>query len=250
MTGPNILLIDIETTPALVWTWGLYDQNISIQQIEQHPRIFCFAAKWYGAKSTQFYSEHHNGRHEMLAAAWAMLDAADIVVGWNSRSFDGKWLEGEFIAEGMGRPSPYVHIDLMLEVKRNGRFISNKLDYIAGRLLDEHKVSHEGFELWIKCMAGDEGAWRTMRRYNKKDVTLLEPIYKALLPWIKSPVNAALYVDDDERRCPQPTCASTNLERRGYAYTNAGKYPRFVCRDCGKWSRGARSEGTTELRGM
>ena len=79
----------------------------------------------------------------------------------------------EFMAEGMGKPSPFAQVDLMLEVKRNARFLSNKLDYVSGRILDDHKVTHSGFQLWLDCLAGDTKAWATMKRYNRKDVTLL-----------------------------------------------------------------------------
>jgi transposase-like protein len=41
--------------------------------------------------------------------------------------------------------------------------------------------------------------------------------------------------DNDSVHCNR--CASPNLERRGYAYTNAGQYHRYRCSDCGGWQR-------------
>ena len=31
--GPKILLLDVETAPASVYVWGLYEQNINIEQL-------------------------------------------------------------------------------------------------------------------------------------------------------------------------------------------------------------------------
>lgn len=248
MIGPKVLLIDIETAPTLAWVWGLHDQTISIQQIVEHPRIICFAAKWVGRSKIEFYSEYHHDRQTMLEQAARLLDEADVVVGWNSKAFDVKWLMGEFMVAGIDRPSPFAQVDLMLEVKRNARFVSNKLDYVSKRILDDRKLTHSGFQLWLDCMAGDERAWAKMKRYNRKDVALLEPLYEALAPYINHPVNAALFTDDDGTvRCPG--CGSDSLERRGLTHTRALSYQRFRCRSCGKWSRGNRSVAGSYLRG-
>jgi len=49
------------------------------------------------------------------------------------------------------------------------------------------KVKHSGFELWIKCMAGDAKAWKEMKEYQIQDVNLLIDLYEKLRPWIKKP---------------------------------------------------------------
>ena len=35
-----------------------------------------------------------------------------------------------------------------------------------------------------------------------------------------------------------PNCASSNLGKRGFTYTNVSKFQRYICKDCGAWSRG------------
>ena len=47
---PKVLVIDIETSPNVVYAWGLWDQNIGISQVIEPSRVLCFAAKWVGQK--------------------------------------------------------------------------------------------------------------------------------------------------------------------------------------------------------
>ena len=60
---------------------------------------------------------------------------------------------------------------------------SNKLDYVAQKLEVGAKVKHSGFKLWIDCMAGDDKAWKEMKKYQVHDVNLLIDLYEILLPW-------------------------------------------------------------------
>ncbi len=45
-TSPaKILIFDIETAPMNVFSWGMYDQNINIEQIIDDWFIICWSAK-------------------------------------------------------------------------------------------------------------------------------------------------------------------------------------------------------------
>lgn len=179
----KILLLDIETTPLQVYTWGLWDQNIGINQIIKSTEMMCFGAKWLGQKSVTFKSVQHDGKKAMLEELHKLMDEADVLVGWNSASFDHKHINREFLENGMEPPSPVKDLDLMTIVKANFQFPSNKLDYVAQKLGVGAKVKHSGFELWIKCMDGDDKAWREMKKYQIQDVQLLDSLYDILLPW-------------------------------------------------------------------
>lgn len=243
----KILLFDIETTPISAYTWGLWKQDIGINQIQASTEVMCFGAKWYGSKKTIFKSVHHDGKQAMLDEIHALMDEADALVGWNSASFDVKHLNREFIENGMLPPSPHKDIDLMKVVKSQFKFPSNKLDYVAQKLGVGAKVKHSGFDLWLKCMAGDNKAWAEMKKYQVQDVELLVELYEKLLPWINSHPDRPLH-EDMEDGCVN--CASTNLERRGYAVSSTGKYQRYQCQDCGKWQRGSKSELTSKMRSL
>lgn len=93
-------------------------------------------------------------------------------------------------------------------------------------------------------MNNEEAAWKEMEEYNVHDVVILEKVYLKLLPWIPNHPNHGLYKDVADV-CPN--CGGNHLERRGYAYTGAGKYQRFQCKGCGTWSR---SKNTVAVKGI
>ena len=176
-------MLDIETTPLQVYTWGLWDQNIGINQIIKSTEMLCFGAKWLGQKSVTFKSVHHDGKKGMLEELHRLMDEADVLVGWNSAAFDHKHINREFLENEMVPPAPTKDLDLMTIVKANFQFPSNKLDYVAQKLGVGAKVKHSGFELWINCMNGDDSAWKEMKKYQIQDVQLLDSLYDILLPW-------------------------------------------------------------------
>jgi uncharacterized protein YprB with RNaseH-like and TPR domain len=177
------LFLDIETTPMQVYTWGLFDQNISINQIIKSTEMLCFGARWLGEKKVIFKSVHHDGKKEMLEHLHKMMDEADVLVGWNSAGFDHKHINREFLENGMKPPSPVKDLDLMSITKSNFLFPSNKLDYVAQKLGVGAKVKHSGFNLWIECMEGNPKSWKEMKAYQIQDVNLLVDLYDLLVPW-------------------------------------------------------------------
>ena len=186
----KILLLDIETTPMQVYTWGLWDQNISIDQIIKSTEMLCFGAKWLDGKKVIFKSVHHDGKKEMLKELHKLMDEADLLVGWNSAAFDHKHINREFLENKMAPPSPTKDLDLMSITKANFLFPSNKLDYVAQKLDVGAKVKHSGFKLWIRCMEGDKKAWKEMKEYQIQDVNLLAELYVELQPWFVGKASA------------------------------------------------------------
>lgn len=246
-TDLKILLFDIECSPALFYGYGLYDQNIPIQSIVENPRMIAFTAKWLGKKKIHAFSEYHQSRQEMLDQMHSLLEEADVVVGWNSKCFDVKWVNSEFMVEGMKPPSPYKQVDLMQEVKRNARFISNKLDYVSQRLLNDQKIEYSMLNMWriVNNPSTPEEArrkeWNAMLKYAKKDTALLEPLFKTLLPWIKMPHP----VSSNPDACHN--CGG-RLRTNGQAKTLYSVYERLRCVECGKSHRGMTRTNVTNVR--
>jgi DNA polymerase elongation subunit (family B) len=234
----KILDIDIETAPHTVHVWGLFKQNIAINQIMDTGRVLCFAWRWRGEPGgVQFISELE-GRSKMLTKAHMLLDQADIVVTYNGKKFDIPTLNKEFLEAGMGPPSPYKQVDLYRTARSQFRFASNKMDHLAKELGIKTKVRHSGHDLWVRCMAGDKKAWAKMERYNKRDVLILDKLYTKLLPWITNHPNVALYTTPTSDKPVCPNCGSTKLISRGHAYTKSFAYRRYSCNNCSTWSRG------------
>lgn len=252
LSGPRTLIYDIELAPNIVSAWNLFNTTISMSQIIEPSRIICFAWRWQGERGkTQFSSEWDDGYPEMIATLHSLFDQADVVCGYNSVGFDDKHSRAAFLTEGLAPPSPFKQLDLYKEIKRQFQFPSKKLDYVCGRLGLGHKVSHSGQQLWdsvLRPETEEEGvkARKLMARYCKTDVDLTSDLYALLFPWLKVPINAGLFVDDDDPVCR--ACGNENIQRRGWAYTTDLRYRRYYCPACHRWAKGKSADKTSELR--
>lgn len=249
MTTPRILILDIETFPNQGYFWDLWHEIKSTEFIENYWYILCWCAKWYGEKEVfssalpDFLKEYKNNSENdrfILEKLGKLLDECDVVIAHNAKKFDLKKIRTRFIYHGLKVPSPYRIIDT-LEIARNSfSFPSNRLDALGEFLGVGRKVKHGGFkELWIRCSKGDLKAWTKMVKYCKGDVTLLEKVYKKLLPYITNHPNVGTYIDDDKPRCKN--CGSDKLFKQGFQYTNAGKYQQYSCKECGSWMKGRKN---------
>jgi len=234
----KILLIDIEVAPNTAHVWGIFDQNISINQLLESSYVLCYAAKWYGESKIIFDSVHKSSRTDMLNGVHALLNEADAIVHYNGSRFDIPILHKEFLLNGMPPPAPSKQIDLLQVARRQFRFVSNKLDYVAQALGLGSKTDHEGHTLWVKCMNNDNKAWKVMEQYNKNDVILLEAVYNKFKGWIKNHPNHNAY----NANIVCPNCESNKLHSRGTQRSRTAIYQRFQCQACGSWSRSAKSE--------
>lgn len=232
---PKILTLDIETKPAEVYTYGLFNQNISITQIKDPGQTMSFAAKWYGKPKVEFWSDFHNGHEGMVQRAWELLDEAEVLVTYNGDKFDLSHLNREFLLWHLGPPSPYRTVDLLKVMRKHFKWLSNKLDFVSQQLGIGAKVQHEGFPLWVACMEGDPKAWSRMKKYNIGDVRLTEDLLVAVRPWIKNHPHLGR-LEDTEPTCNK--CGSTDLERHGDHPVGVLVYERFRCNNCGGWVRG------------
>jgi RNase_H superfamily len=236
----RILLLDIESAPNTAHVWGLWKQNISISQLLVSGYVLCFAAKWLEEDKVFYFSVKKHGKKKMLKAAHKLLSEADAVIHFNGTRFDIPTLNKEFLLNEMAPPATFQQIDLLKTARKQFKFPSNKLDYLAQVLGVGKKIKHAGHELWVKCMAGDLLAWEEMETYNIQDVYLLEKVYFKLQPWIMNHPSHAVFAEADI--CSN--CGGHNLQKRGFSYTQAMKYQRYQCQDCGTWMRSKKAEKT------
>lgn len=95
----KILILDIETKPAVAYVWRTFKENVGYEQVLDPGGMICFAAKWAGEKEVFFSSDWTESRGEMLRKAHALLSEADAVVTYNGDKFDLPKLVGEFVLE-------------------------------------------------------------------------------------------------------------------------------------------------------
>ena len=187
----RILLLDIETAPNRAYVWGTWKQNINPEWIDANGYILCWTAKWLGEQDVIFHRLVNGNHKKLLWPIHDLLGQAHAVVHYNGSSFDIPTLNKEFLTHGFKPPSPYKQIDLLLTMRDGFRFPNNKLDYIVKTLGLGEKLRHEGPQMWLDCMKDDAEAWAKMEAYNRRDVEILEKLYRRLLPWFKGHPNRA-----------------------------------------------------------
>lgn len=243
---PKILTIDIETSPNLAHVWNIFQENVGISQIIEAQDVLCFAAKWYGSRQVEYYSQYEHGKEIMLKGAHQLLDEADVVVHYNGKRFDIPHLHREFLLADMPPPVPYRHVDLYQIIRQRFKFTSNKLDFVSQQLGIGEKVHNNvDHSLWKRCLADDPAAWRLMERYNKQDVLLTEKVFERIRPWLGNAIHMGLYANVPNC-CP--SCGSTQLISTGMALTPSQAYPGYICQDCGAPSRGNKAIRKTTTR--
>lgn len=248
---PKVLYVDIENSPNVADVWGLWDQNVGLSQLRESSRIIGVGYRWGHQKRSTFLSIYEEGQlndgQQMLQEMRDLYDEADIVVTYNGNSFDNKHLNAAWAVAGIDPPSPVISIDLYRVVRSNFKFPSNKLDYVASRLVGDHKVANTGHVLWRQCLDADidpetrRKAWALMAKYCKKDVDLLVPLHAKLTPWLPESINMAVIGGPTlHNACPK--CTSTDVQSRGYRYTRTRAYKQYLCKACKGWFRGTRCE--------
>ena len=251
----RIAVLDIERQSGLAdGIWELRQNGwLNPGQVFERPRTICFAWKWLGEEDVHFAAEwDRGGAKGMVKKAHAVMDEADFIVGWNSKSFDVRHLRTEILIHELPPPSPHRDIDLMVQAKRQFHFLSNRMSEVAKVLNQEGKAATGGSDLWrrLRCAKGDDlrAARDTMREYNMRDVGLTEELYTLMRPHLTG-INLPAYDDGSDDFGPScPACESGNIQYRGYQIASTHRYRRFQCNDCGKWGCDTKSVGKTAQR--
>lgn len=256
MIKPKIVTLDIETSPLESYTWGLWEQNVGLDQIKTEWSILAYAARELGKQRTVYKDTGGRGvglvrdDSKLLTDLWHILDSADIIVAQNGTRFDIKKINARLIAAGYGPYSPIRVIDTLTAAKKHFAFTSNKLAWTSKYLTDVPKSEHKefpGFELWKECLLDNPRAWKVMKKYNVRDVLATEKYYLRLRPWISAHPNLGAYVDGHDHNCPK--CGSAHVTKQGINVTQQGRRQQYQCQDCGSWSHGKQQIISAARRG-
>jgi uncharacterized protein YprB with RNaseH-like and TPR domain len=224
-------------------SWGLWVNGaLNHDSVVQERSIICGSWKWLGEKKVHSVAidvKNPTDDAEVVGVLHGIVSSADAVVHHHGDSFDLPWLKARSVFYDLPPIPPLIQIDTRKLAKKAFYFNSNKLDYLAKFLGFGRKLKTD-FDLWKKCLAGDQSALDKMVRYNKRDVLLLEKIYKRLVPHIPAPLNRVLFVDREVCQ----NCGSSHVQYRGFYYTPTSKFRRYQCmaKGCGTWSRSTKKE--------
>lgn len=253
--GPTITTLDIETAPITAYVWGLFKQNVGLNQIVKDWSILSLSWKHLGADDVHYQDVEGQADlrddSNLLVVLWHILDEADFIIAQNGRRFDIKKINARFVQAGMPPPSPFRIIDTLEMAKDVAAFTSNKLDWLSQILArgkeKDHHDEFPGMALWVECLAGNPRAWAAMRKYNIADIPSCEEVYLKLRPYYSMHPNIAAHYNDEFFRCPR--CASVNIHPTGDStFTNVSEYKRYKCADCTGFSRSRYTINSTSKR--
>lgn len=241
---PRVLILDIETAPLKSFTWGLWQQNVGLNQIDSEWFILSYSAKWLGDPEENIFYKDLRGvvaqedDTPILDELWPLLNEAQIIITQNGKKFDSKKINARFIMNGYQPPSPFKHIDTLQIAKAVFGFTSNKLEWMTDKLCTKYKKQKHnkfsGFELWKEMLADNIEAWLECEIYNKYDVLSLEELYTKLAPWDKTHPNFNLFKPEAKHVC---RCGSSDVVEDGFAYTSKSKFQQYRCNSCGATTR-------------
>lgn len=243
-TKARILLLDIETAPNVAYVWRFFKTNIGAKQVLERGYMLSFAAKWLDDDKVYYADVQNQNEKSLLKDLLPLLEEADMVVAHNGERFDMPQIRGRYLQHGMAPPSPVKVIDTYKIAKKEFGFPSNSLEYLTTALnCSVQKGGHKeypGFELWLGVLRDDPKAWAEMKLYNIDDILAMESLYLKMRPYARFHPNVAVFSEDNKApACPK--CGEQHLVKRGFAYTNVGKFQRYRCEDCGGWSKGRTS---------
>lgn len=268
MGKSRTLVYDIETCFAIgVYFGRTYDVNIAKTILPEH--LFGFAWQWLGEKKIRTcyiwdfpefnkplkfkggnlesvleqLKERQDLGSKLVAEKWSELVLnSDILVGHNSDQFDYRQMHGRIVEYGLPPIPKPQQVDTKKIAKRLGYYDSNSLDNLSKRFGHGGKLSHEGIEMWWKCMNGDTKAQKHMVKYNKVDVKKTTDLYLKFRPYDDRHPNIA-NIEGRPDACPK--CGVEGLLwAQGVRYTKTGQYRRWQCKACGSYVSERKQEKT------
>ena len=230
MEKQKVLLYDLETSFNKAYCFGKYEQNIN--QYQEESRLLSFAYKWLGESKIYCLSENEVNNEKLVKKLWEVLDEADIIVAHNAKRFDNRKSCSYFLEDRLTPPSPYKVFDTREFARNKFGFNSNSLDDLGEHLgLGKKERILDKDKMWVRLTdrTASKQDWSILKKYNKKDVALLEKVYLLFRPWTTNhaPIHHGKEV------CQM--CGGS-LMYRGFSFLASGlKKQRVVCKSCGKW---------------
>lgn len=203
--------------------------------------IICFGYKIVGQKKASCVSawdfknwqKDVNDDSLLCKFAYELLHDADLIVTFNGKRFDFKFLQTRLIFNGLPTLDKIPHLDACQLARSNLMLESNRMNNVADFLNLDLKMEHSGWKLWEDVYQRKKTAQKLMVKYCKKDVEVLHQVYEKLKRFDNSSFNQNHFADG--KNCPK--CGSANLTKNGKRRTKTKVYQRLQCQDCFAFSR-------------
>jgi len=248
----QILYADIETSPCLAAVWGTGKQNVNQKQLIEFTRIISIQYAFNEGPVKTLTWDKNKDDKAMLEKFSKINKKADLVLGYNYKSFDAKIINARVAYHNLEPLSLYMVEDLLVAVRRKFRLASYTLDFVCKYFNLPGKFANRGMALWLEVTWGKGKVYREamkeMKIYGELDIVVMRDLYKRLEPHLDLRFNRAAF-EEDASICPG--CASHNVVMDGsYMSSPVRKVNRARCKDCGKkFSYGANALKHTSLYG-
>lgn len=248
----KILFIDVECAPSVLVGFGRFNQYFGQDNVlEEGGWLITACYKWAGEADVtelKLTPEQALARDDsdIVASIYEVVEEADLVIAQNGDRFDIPLINTRGLLNGFEPMKPVKTVDT-LKIARRLKFNSNRLDSLGAQLGLGRKVSHDGIDLWVRCMNGDFDAIEEMLVYNVQDVILLEQVYNKIRGFDNKHPNVAHYFKDNKTRCP--VCGSHDIKETGNsAFTPVSEFKEMKCGNCGNRSRKRQPINSKEKR--
>lgn len=231
----KILFFDVETKPVPAWIFRTGKQAISHKQLMRGYSfgIICICYKFLDDKRVRSLTIDFNtfDSTEMIAKFTKIVERADLVIGHNVDSFDIKHVNTQRLIDAQQPIAWPTSEDTLKALRKYFYFPSYRLDYITDTLFGDRK--HQvNLQDWIDVVQHKKkSALKTLVDYCKKDVLLLEKMWKEISPWLKAKPAAASA--DTVIQCPRPECGLSNFHKKGKVMYRGYNRQRYQCQACG-----------------
>lgn len=245
----KLLYFDLETSPEEGYFWNRWKTNISEPQVKRHSHLL--TASWAvndgEVQSTKLSHKEVMSEDDLTSVVNMVqaINSADVIVGFNSKKFDIKYLKTRMIKWDLPPLKPVKHVDIYQIARAQMRFPSNSMNNIAKYLgYSVLKQQTGGFDLWRRCLSEDklvsDLAMEHMESYNIVDITVTRNLYKQFQGW-STGVNIGAIVnqltpESQTLRCTK--CGSDDMfVEDGFAYTATIGFQLYRCGCCRGVSR-------------
>lgn len=229
------LFLDIENSPNVGFFWKTGPKvSLDTENILTERRVICVCWKWEGESKVHSLTwDSHQDDRDLVRAIRDLLVEADEVVAHNGCRHDIPWLRARCLIHGFKAFPPVKLVDTLTIARSKFALNSYRLGYIAKLLKLDSKIS-TSFGLWKAVMRGEPLALRKMVRYCRRDVEVLEQVFRRVAPFAKPATHRGVIEKNPVWACPH--CGSTNVRKSKTRVTASGALQhQMLCTDCGEY---------------
>ncbi len=229
------LFYDLETSPNIAFAWRCGGkQFVSHESVIQERAVICICWKWEGQKTVHSMTWKKGDDREMLQRFMAIALQADELVAHNGDRFDIKWFNTRCLYHRIDPAPIWKTVDTLAIARSRFYFNSNKLDYLANFLFGEGKSDTE-FGMWKDIvMHNCRHAMKRMVDYCKRDVELLERVFKEISPYHNPKSHVGVLNGGEKWHCPR--CGSSSVITNKTRVTTYGTRKfEMKCKECNSY---------------